>query len=166
MRPRAVRRCASVSSTSLVRASCVGLAVLVVCAGMLAVGVTSARVSRVQPPASPSVPSAWRVTFADVAERAGLRDPVVYGGIDRKRFIIETNGSGVALVDYDNDGWLDALTLSGTRLSEGTREEVQYAPGSRANQPSVPEHAERDLRGRDRCRRPSADRVGLERVRR
>ena len=55
-------------------------------------------------------------TFTDIAARAGLRDPVVYGGIDRKRFIIETNGSGVALVDYDNDGWLDALTLSGTRL--------------------------------------------------
>ncbi len=104
---------------------------LVVCAGLLAAGVTGARVSGVQQPASPSVPSTWRVTFADVAERAGLRDPVVYGGIDRKRFIIETNGSGVALVDYDNDGWLDALTLTGTRLSEGTREEVSYAPGSR-----------------------------------
>src|SRR5215208_4218551 len=65
----------------------------------------------------------WGVTFTDVADRAGLREPTVYGGIDRKRFIIETNGSGVALVDYDNDGWLDALILSGTRLKEGTREE-------------------------------------------
>ena len=55
---------------------------------------------------------------------------MVYGGVDRKRFIIETNGSGVALVDYDNDGWLDALTLSGTRLQEGTREEVAYASGT------------------------------------
>ena len=71
-----------------------------------------------------------RRTFTDIAQRAGLRDPVVYGGIDRKRFIIETNGSGVALVDYDNDGWLDALTLSGTRLQEGTREEVAYASGT------------------------------------
>ena len=65
---------------------------------------------------SATAPSSWPVTFTDVAQRAGLRDPAVYGGIDRKRFIIETNGSGVALVDYDNDGWLDALTLSGTRL--------------------------------------------------
>ena len=72
----------------------------------------------------------WRVEFKDVAERAGLREPVVYGGVDRKRFIIETNGSGVAFVDYDNDGWLDALTLSGTRLKEGTREELTYAPGT------------------------------------
>ena len=64
-------------------------------------------------------------------ERAGLRDPVVYGGVDRKRFIIETNGSGVALVDYDNDGWLDALTLSGTRLEDGTRSEARIAAGAR-----------------------------------
>ena len=43
--------------------------------------------------------------------RAGLRAPSIYGGVDRKRFIIETNGAGVALVDYDDDGWLDALVL-------------------------------------------------------
>src|SRR5260370_764653 len=65
----------------------------------------------------------WPVTFLDVAERAGLREPSIYGGLDRKRFIIETNGAGVALVDVDNDGWVDALVLSGTRLREGTRED-------------------------------------------
>jgi hypothetical protein len=72
----------------------------------------------------------WNVTFTDIAERSGLRTEIVYGGIDRKRFIIETNGSGVALIDYDNDGWLDALTLSGTRLKDGTREEVASPSGS------------------------------------
>ena len=72
----------------------------------------------------------WRATFTDIAQAAGLREPVVYGGVDRKRFIIETNGAGVAFVDYDNDGWLDALTLSGTRLREGTREDVVYVPGA------------------------------------
>jgi hypothetical protein len=78
----------------------------------------------------PRVPGPWNVTFTDIAEPAGLRAEIVYGGIDRKRFIIETNGSGVGLIDYDNDGWLDALTLSGTRLKEGTREEVTYPAGS------------------------------------
>jgi hypothetical protein len=72
----------------------------------------------------------WNVTFTDIAERSGLRTETVYGGIDRKRFIIETNGSGVALFDYDNDGWLDALTLSGTRLKDGTREQVPSSSGS------------------------------------
>jgi enediyne biosynthesis protein E4 len=54
--------------------------------------------------------------FTDVAAQAGLTHPSVYGGIDRKRFIVETVGCGVAFLDYDNDGWLDALVLSGTRL--------------------------------------------------
>jgi enediyne biosynthesis protein E4 len=56
------------------------------------------------------------VSFVNVAERAGLTRPVVYGGLDTKRYIIETNGCGVAFLDYDNDGWIDILLLSGTRL--------------------------------------------------
>ena len=63
----------------------------------------------------------WEVTFTDVAARAGLTYPSVYGGIDRKRFIIETNGCGTAFIDYDNDGWIDALVLSGTRLAASGR---------------------------------------------
>jgi hypothetical protein len=78
----------------------------------------------------PRTPRPWTVTFADDAATAGFRRDIVYGGTDRNRFIIETNGPGVALVDYDNDGWLDALTLSGTRLKEGTREEVVYPSGA------------------------------------
>ena len=82
--------------------------------------------------AQPSPADPWPVTFTDIAERAGLREPSIYGGIDRKRFIIETNGAGAALVDYDNDGWLDALVLGGTRLRPGTREpEEGAAPGNR-----------------------------------
>jgi hypothetical protein len=73
-------------------------------------------------------PGAWPVTFVDVADRAGLHAPSIYGGVDRKRFIIETNGAGVAFVDYDNDGWPDALVLNGVRLKEGTRQTETYAP--------------------------------------
>jgi hypothetical protein len=54
--------------------------------------------------------------FTDVADKAGLRQPVIYGGIDRKQYIIETVGCGAAFIDYDNDGWLDIFLLSGTRL--------------------------------------------------
>ncbi len=63
----------------------------------------------------------WSVTFTDVAATAGLVHPSIYGGLESKRFIIETNGCGTALVDYDRDGWLDALVLSGTRLARGAR---------------------------------------------
>lgn len=58
----------------------------------------------------------FQVTFVDVAARAGLTEPIIYGGIDKKRYIIETNGCGVAFIDYDNDGWVDILLLNGTRL--------------------------------------------------
>jgi hypothetical protein len=71
------------------------------------------------------------VSLVDVAEKAGLRGVSVYGGLDRKRFIVETNGAGVAFLDYDNDGWLDALVLSGTRLEEGARREKAW-PASEA----------------------------------
>jgi hypothetical protein len=61
------------------------------------------------PPASP-------VQFIDVAEKAGLNISNVWGGVDKKRVIIETKGSGIAFFDYDNDGWLDIYLTNGNRL--------------------------------------------------
>ena len=57
----------------------------------------------------------WPVAFTDIGARAGLVHPSIYGGVDRKRFIIEANGCGTGFVDYDNDGWIDALVLNGMR---------------------------------------------------
>ncbi len=54
--------------------------------------------------------------FVDIAAQAGLTQPIIYGGVESKRYIIETNGCGVAFYDYDNDGWMDVLTLNGSRL--------------------------------------------------
>ncbi|MGB9179322.1 MAG: CRTAC1 family protein, partial [Pyrinomonadaceae bacterium] len=56
------------------------------------------------------------VTFVDIASSAGLTEATIYGGIEQKRYIIETNGCGVAFFDFDNDGWIDVLLLTGTRL--------------------------------------------------
>jgi hypothetical protein len=72
----------------------------------------------------------WRVRFTDVAARAGLDRPSIYGEADRKRFIIETNGCGTGLLDFDRDGWLDALVLSGTRLEPKGRTEVSWTADS------------------------------------
>jgi enediyne biosynthesis protein E4 len=64
------------------------------------------------------------VTFIDVAERARLTAPSIYGGLDQKKYIIETNGCGVAFLDYDQDGWMDIFLLNGTRL-EGFQRGVE-----------------------------------------
>ncbi|HEX4165832.1 MAG TPA: CRTAC1 family protein [Bryobacteraceae bacterium] len=51
--------------------------------------------------------------FQNVSKRAGVTDVFPNGGTQSKDFIIETTGSGIALVDYDNDGLLDLFVLSG-----------------------------------------------------
>jgi hypothetical protein len=61
-------------------------------------------------------PAVSQVQFVDVAQQAGLTIPNVWGGIDHKRVIIETKGSGIAFFDYDNDGWLDIYLTNGNRL--------------------------------------------------
>ena len=54
--------------------------------------------------------------FTDVAKQAGLSEPIVYGGVETKNYIVEVVGAGVAFIDYDNDGWMDLFVLNGTRL--------------------------------------------------
>ena len=56
------------------------------------------------------------VYFKDVAEKSGLVAKNVFGGVDTKRYIIETTGTGVAVFDYDNDGWPDIFIVNGTTL--------------------------------------------------
>jgi hypothetical protein len=58
----------------------------------------------------------FRAQFTDISQQAGLREPVIYGDVDRKTYIVEVVGCGVAFFDYDNDGWMDLMVLSGTRL--------------------------------------------------
>ena len=63
-------------------------------------------------------PSNAPLTFAftEIASRAGLSATTVYGGVRTNRFLLETTGTGVAALDYDNDGWLDAFIANGTTL--------------------------------------------------
>jgi len=64
-------------------------------------------------------------SFSDIAVQAGLAGAVnVFGNIARKQYILEETGCGVALFDYDNDGWLDIFMVNGTRL-EGISSQKQ-----------------------------------------
>ena len=56
------------------------------------------------------------VHFTDTAQKAGLTTPVIFGGKNTKKYIIETTGTGVAIFDYDNDGWPDIFVVNGTKL--------------------------------------------------
>ena len=61
-------------------------------------------------------PASQIANFTDVAERSGLTAINVFGGKDTKKYIIETTGTGVAIFDYDNDGWPDLFLVNGTTL--------------------------------------------------
>ena len=54
------------------------------------------------------------VVFQDIAKQAGLTTWHHEMGTPQRQFIIETVGSGVALLDYDNDGWLDIYLVNGS----------------------------------------------------
>jgi hypothetical protein len=54
--------------------------------------------------------------FADIAEKAGLTATNVFGGKHSSTYILESTGTGVAIFDYDNDGWPDIFLVNGTRL--------------------------------------------------
>jgi enediyne biosynthesis protein E4 len=82
--------------------------------GAWAQGVSSRGV-KPQPRGKPSgLP--FNACFVDVAAQAGLHAPLIYGPPHHKTYILETVGCGCALFDYDNDGWLDILLLSGSRM--------------------------------------------------
>ena len=55
-------------------------------------------------------------TVTDVAAAAGLKFIHVSGGDQRKKYILETTGSGVAFFDYDGDGWLDVFLVNSSRI--------------------------------------------------
>jgi hypothetical protein len=75
----------------------------------------SARGVKSQPRGKPSG-RPFLARFTDVAAQAGLTQPILYGGIDAKTYIVEVVGCGLAFLDYDNDGWLDLFVLNGSRV--------------------------------------------------
>jgi enediyne biosynthesis protein E4 len=74
------------------------------------------------------------VIFEDVTKAAGLAGWVHKMGVPEKNFIVETNGSGVGLIDFDNDGWLDIYLVNGATFdSLDGKEEPPHAALFRNN---------------------------------
>ena len=54
------------------------------------------------------------VIFKDISEKSGLTTWTHKMGTPQKPYILETIGSGVCLLDYDHDGWLDIFIVNGS----------------------------------------------------
>jgi len=57
------------------------------------------------------------VWLQDSTKQAGLSGWQHKMGVPEKNYIVETNGSGVCLLDYDSDGWLDIYLVNGSTFN-------------------------------------------------
>jgi hypothetical protein len=80
-------------------------------AATLAVGTVLSAAGRA---VSPDV--ALGFSFSNIAREAGLDAKIVFGGAATNKYLLETTGTGVALIDYDNDGRLDLFFVNGSTL--------------------------------------------------
>ena len=70
--------------------------------------------TRIYPATQDHQPPAW---FVDVADSAGVRMNDVNGGVQSKRYIIESTGSGVAILDYND---INDIFVNGTALDDSS----------------------------------------------
>jgi enediyne biosynthesis protein E4 len=55
--------------------------------------------------------------FVDVTRASGIHFQLTCGSHD-KRYIMDSMCGGVAVIDYDNDGWMDLLLVDGSTLQD------------------------------------------------
>ena len=78
----------------------------------------------------------FNAQFVNVAQSAGLRSPVIYGGEKVDDYIVDSMGCGVAFIDYDNDGWQDIVVAHRTPLA---------GHAGRGHHPPVPQQPRRHV---------------------
>ena len=81
-------------------------------------------------------------TFEDRSARAGIRLPS-----------LPFTGFGAGWFDFDNDGWLDVLTVNGAVIAERRSAGAERAVLAAAAQAAVQESRQRTIRGRDEAGR-------------
>lgn len=73
---------------------------------------TSGSSSRAQKPSPTS-----NISFADITRAAGIEFHLTCGGSE-KRYIMESMCGGIAVFDYDGDGWMDIFLVNGSTLED------------------------------------------------
>jgi hypothetical protein len=76
-------------------------------------------------PAAPAAPPPPSIVFTDVTADSGI-DMVMRSGATPTSQILEVNGGGLGLIDYDDDGDLDLFVANGATLDD-----PEAGPGSR-----------------------------------
>jgi enediyne biosynthesis protein E4 len=88
---------------------------------LAAIGLISAAPSPRKPAPSQrtqtSSPPNSRSWFEDVTRQAGIDFHLTCGSAE-KRYIMETMCGGIAVFDYDNDGWMDIYFVNGSTLED------------------------------------------------
>ena len=81
------------------------------------VGGRAGQTAKAAPAGIRAIPSPAGVTFEDVTRAAGIDFHLTCGG-PQKLYIMESMCGGVAVFDYDNDGWMDILLIDGSTLAD------------------------------------------------
>ncbi len=91
-----------------------------ICAMLAAQGIATRDVK----PAAREKPSGkpWPSRLVNIAKQAGLTQPIIYGAEKNVQYLAETSSGGIALLDYDGDGWLDIFIVGGTRFEDAPPE--------------------------------------------
>src|ERR1035437_1379890 len=66
------------------------------------------------------------VRFEDLAAKAGLTGVVVSGSDKQQAYIVENTGTGLAILDYDNDGLPDIFFVNGDRFERTGQPQTHY----------------------------------------
>jgi len=74
---------------------------------------------------SPATP-----TFHEKSKEAHLETVVVSGDSAEKKFLIESIGGGLAIIDYNSDGWMDLYVAGGGTIESSRRGKGDQFPGA------------------------------------